>query len=181
MKKTIEITLNVLFWIIVYYLLIEFFSVENVDVEQMADGTVIRKIIYDPNAILHSGIALAFKIGFYYFNVYLLSKYYQKHSRGGKYLHYLILTALGFILLNIATFVFILDKRLETLIDFFDSVLFLFLQYLIVAILSFAHLVLLRTRKEELLKQQLKKEKSHRRVASPKSSNQSPFFIQCPK
>lgn len=160
MKKAAEIFFNFLFWLGIYYILVKFLATENVRVEELSDGTVILETTYSQPVILMLGIGLLFKAGFYYFNVYCLSKYFDKQN-WTTYLWILLRSLLFFLFSELAFKVlFFKESPTSNLSMWLNAILNFWLQYLVLGVVSIAHIVLLRSRQEVLQQQQLEKEKT---------------------
>lgn len=153
MNRYIEIALNILFWLICFYLIFAIMSPQNREVE-IINGQEIVKISYDGISVIGTVIGFILKIALYYSNVYVLSKFFNR-KQFKTYGFYLLLAttfAICFELLKnkfIYGFEFILAEN-------FIAILWL---YIFFVGMSFVHIIILRWQKEEVLKRQLKEDK----------------------
>ena len=170
MNRIVEVAFNLLFWGICYYLFVQIFAIQTVDIEQMADGRVIRNVTYSQPSLWSISIGFLLKTGYYYFNVYYLSRFYDRSS-WTSYLNRLIPVSLLFMLLEVVKMVCIYEKLLWA-----DSILILVLQYVILTLMSVAHFLLLRFNKDQIQLQQLQKEKALAELKALKSQV-NPHFL----
>ncbi|MCD2259200.1 sensor histidine kinase [Psychroserpens luteolus] len=153
MKRYIEIVLNILFWLICFYLIFSIISPKNREVE-IINGTEIVKISYDGMSVLGTIIGFVLKMGLYYFNVYFLSKYFNKKQ-----------FKTYFVFLFVASIITIGIELLKNRIIYgeefilFETFIATIWLYMFFVGISFVHIIILRWQKEEALKQKLKEDK----------------------
>lgn len=153
MNRFIEIALNILFWLICFYLIFAIISPQSREVE-IINGQETVQISYDNISVLGTIIGFILKMTLYYCNVYILSRFFNRKQfkTYGFYLLLATIVAIGLELLKnklIYGFEFILTEN-------FLAILWL---YIFFVGMSFVHIMLLRWRKEEALKRQLKEDK----------------------
>ncbi|WP_298903874.1 sensor histidine kinase [uncultured Psychroserpens sp.] len=153
MKRYIEIALNILFWLVCFYLIFSIISPQNREVE-IINGRETVRISYDHMSILGTIVGFILKMGLYYFNVYFLSKYFNKRQ-----------FRTYFILLLLTTIITIGIELLKNLIIYgeefvlFETFIATLWMYMFFVGISFVHIIVLRWQKEEALKQQLREDK----------------------
>ncbi|WP_460219147.1 sensor histidine kinase [Psychroserpens sp. MEBiC05023] len=153
MKRIIEITLNVLFWLICFYLIFSIISPQNREVE-LIDGKEIVTITYDNMSVIGTVIGFILKMSLYYFNVYFLSRYfYQKQLK--RYILFLFLATIIAIAIELVKNKIIYGFELYI----FETLIATLWLYIFFVGMSFVHIIILRWQKEEALKQQLKEDK----------------------
>lgn len=152
-NRFIEIGINLLFWLICFYLIFAIISPQNREVE-IINGQEIVEISYDGISVFGTVIGFILKLSLYYFNVYVLSKYFNKRQFR-RYGSYLLLATISAIVLElfknklIYGFEFLLAENLITILWL----------YIFFVGMSFVHIMILRWQKEEALKRQLREDK----------------------
>ncbi len=153
MKRLIEIGLNMLFWVICFYLIFSITSPQMREVEVINDIETIT-ISYDDRSIIGTTISFILIMLLYYFNVYFLSKYF--HSKKFRsYSLYLLIATITALVLDL------IKNKLIYGFEFyiFETLIVSIWLYIFFVGISFVHIMLLRWQKEEALKQKLKEDK----------------------
>jgi LytS/YehU family sensor histidine kinase len=158
MKKLLVIVLNLLFWIICGYAILSIFAPQNINIDIINDKETVKNIygieIVERRLLFANIIGILIKIALYYFNVYYLSKYFyeKQFKKYGKFV--LITTVIAFVIGLIKNALFF-----GTEFYVFESFIASLWLYLFFIGISFIHIIIIRWKKEEVLKQQLKEDK----------------------
>ena len=153
MKRYIEIGLNILFWLVCFYLIFSIISPQNREIE-IIDNKEVVTISYDGMSTLGTVIGFLLKMGLYYFNVYFLSIYFNK-KKFRTYFSLLLLSTIITIILELLKDALIYGHEF-VLFETFIATLWM---YMFFVGISFVHIIVLRWQKEEALKQQLREDK----------------------
>jgi sensor histidine kinase YesM len=152
-KKALEVTLNLGFWVLISLIMLNLFVRKTVEVE-IIDGIETAHISYERASFLFQALTLTSKIVFYYLHVYVLSIFFDQK----KYIRYI---SLLLSLLILFTFLDLLISKLlfpgPTTVDY--NLITSTLTYLVFGLASFAHIIVLRWRNQQEVKQQLTQEK----------------------
>lgn len=170
MKKAIEIGLNVVFWIVISYIIFNISVAKSIEIEVINEEE-FTKISYDQISIWSNLVGLCIKIAFYYSILYYLQTNILKQI-AFRSISWVLLTMSFSILLDyIRIYLFGSSDQLS------DFNIFVFVpQYIFFTITAFAHHIILNKQKEEDLKQKYKEEKLDAELKLLKSQI-SPHFL----
>ncbi len=152
MKRLVEIIINILFWAISGYIIFTAISPKQIEIEEI-NGVRNVRYLFDRASVLSTLLGLGIKAGLYYFNVYFLSRYLFKNKIG---VYLLALLSASVVAIGLETIKIALIFGL----DFYDleSIMMQLGTYVFFVGISFVHIMILRWRKEEAIKQQLREE-----------------------
>ncbi len=172
LRHYIEILFGIVFWIGTYYLLVQSFAIESIEIEAFGNQYE-RNIIYNESRILSIRLGLILKICYYYLNVYVITKIY--HRKGWlNYLLLLIPVFIAFELLEVGKLIRIYSFNG---VQLWENVLGLsILQYFLLTFLSFAHSLLKKSRKDEISNIQLLEQKKTAELQALKAQI-NPHFL----
>gem|GEM_PF-1807190 len=172
LRRYIEILFSLVFWIGTYYLLIQSFAIESIEIEEL-DQQYERNIIYSESRILSIRLGLILKICFYYLNSHFL----RKSQRSTPSLQYFVRLIPLFCLFQLLEVFKLIGIYTLDGIELWTNTIGLgLLQYILLTFLSYAHALLKKSHQDELHTIQLLEQKKSAELQALKSQI-NPHFL----